>query len=68
MSLHRDYVERLFAEHAGLPLADFVAQMRAEGASWRAIERHVFADTQGVVSVSSLSLKRWFDTEDKDAA
>lgn len=68
MSLHRDYVERLFAEHAGTPLADFVAQLQQEGASWRAIERHVFADSGGVVSVSSLSLKRWFGDERAGAA
>ena len=66
MSQHREYVEELFESKVGRTLAEFVTEHRDKGASWRSIEREMFAASG--LTASSLSLRRWYDDEERGVA
>lgn len=68
MSQHRAYVEELFEAKVGQNLADFVGARRQQNQSWRSIEREMFAASDGSVSVSSVSLQRWYGNTERPAA
>ena len=59
-SPYRTTMEAMFERQIGEPLGDFVTRRLGDGASWRSIEREIYSATDGAVSVSSVSLARWF--------
>ena len=61
-------VDRLFAELHGQPLSDWVADMRDQGASWRFIEKELYAKTGGSIDVSHITLMAWHRDGSEDAA
>lgn len=43
----------------GKPVMTYINLKRRSGTSWREISRDLFLDTEGKVSVSDTTLKRW---------
>ena len=58
--------DAIATDRLGYPLAAWVSDQRSEEnrKSWQSISRTLHAETDGIVSVSSDTLRRWF----KDAA
>lgn len=52
----------------GRPLAEFVAERRADDASWARIAKDLREATDGAVDVSRESLREWFMDEEVGAA
>ena len=55
--------QRLAGELLDQPLADYIGGKRAAGLSWRAIARDLDRDTDGKVSVSDETVRKWAHTE-----
>ena len=66
MTKLRDLAERLFAELAGYPLSDWIADRREHGRSWRQIERDL-RDEYGI-ELTNVTLIAWYGAVDSDAA
>lgn len=49
-------------------LAEFVAEKRADGRSWRLIARDLHEDTNGQVDVTAETLRGWFGAEELQPA
>lgn len=52
----------------GRPLAEFVAERRADDVAWRRISRELLDSTDGAVDISGESLRAWFGDEQAGAA
>jgi hypothetical protein len=52
----------------GQPLADFLADQREAGLSWKEIAKQLASLTDGVVDVSWMTVKRWDDLAKKASA
>lgn len=59
-------VDRLFAELHGQPLADWIADRREDGMSWRRIEKELFA--KAGIDVSHITLMNWHRDDVEGAA
>ena len=57
--------DRLFAELYGQPLGEWVSDRREAGATWRRIEKELFAKTDGAVDVSHPTLIAWYGDADR---
>ena len=53
-------VEMLYSDRLGEPLGDWIDQSRATGASWRSIELELHARTDGALTVTAVSLAKWY--------
>ena len=62
----RDLAERLFAELAGYPLADWIADRRDQGKSWRQIERDLRDEYD--IELTNVTLLAWYGAATSDAA
>lgn len=47
----------------GTTLEAFVADRRARGTPWEVISKELYATTEGSVSVTERTLRRWFEQE-----
>jgi hypothetical protein len=52
----------------GGALDEFVTSRRADGKGWRLIARELWAATDGQVSVTHESLRRWYEAASGEAA
>lgn len=57
------------ADHIlGEPVADFIRARRAEGRSWRMVERDLREATDGQIDVTYETLRTWFPDEHVEVA
>jgi hypothetical protein len=52
----------------GRPLAEFVAERRADNRAWRLISRDLADATDGAIEITGESLRSWFCDEEAGAA
>ena len=62
----RDAIERLFAQLAGYPLGDWIADRRDQGKSWRQIERDLRDEYD--IELTNVTLLAWYGAATSDAA
>lgn len=60
--------QRLATLLLGQPVADYVADLRSAGRSWRVIARDLYKATQGQIDVTAETLRGWSKSTERTAA
>lgn len=60
--------QRLAGHLLGRPLAEFVAEQRRGGRSWRLVARDVLEATEGEIDVTGETLRGWYPEQPVEAA
>lgn len=65
MSDYRRLAEALFEDRYGQPLADWIADQKDDGHTWRVVARNLRELTGGLLDVSPQTLINWMQEGDK---
>lgn len=55
----KSLADAIVTERLGIPLADFIADQRDDHKSWQKIADELADRTDGIVSVSWMTIQRW---------